>query len=697
MEVDGTQQFPVVDTGCPFTMLVPEEWYEKKYCPKTCSSLTTSCYVRPPNAPRSNRKRRTVRFPAEGEITVFDYHGKMKLNGVDVGETKFSLMCDKERPTEPHSLFGLAMRADDSHPPSTIEQLYENGVINDLSFTLYIKAFAEETRVRRGMLEIGNPTPLKNDHEVITFVPALKHSHWRVRLNHVDLNGLQIPSQGDIAEFDTGANFMNVPASRWDDTIRQVEEAYGFKLSILRPENVLAVPCSRIGSLPNLRFGLQSFSGDTVPFVITPAAYTTWIKRGCYLRLIKWSQTYWVLPNYALVNNYLHFRPHGIPTHSGPVIGIAVPRESTQVQISPARQPVALPIQLLNQLHVTGLTIDGLPQRPVLDTACPFTIFVRKKWYEKEYSPEKCAGLSTLCYEPPEDVRPQSHDVMHLPFSIGKTVTVFGHHGITSFNGINLGDYTFSLTIGHRGVEKPRSLFGLAMLDSPNFPPTIMKQLYEKKAINDMSFSLYLNPADDKGEVQGFLRFGSAREDHLYVGRMLFVPVIDSMVWTVPVDYLEFGDSRVYFHGSEAVIDTGTNYLGVPSRYWDTFRASIESALGVALTFRNGGWTIPCSISDRLPRIKFFIRGVDANTYVPLYVYPEAYTMRFKRSKRVCFVRVNSLNGGLSKGEQWLLPDYVLLGNYLHFRPRGVSKHRGPVVGIAKLKKASTSMTRVLE
>ncbi|KAF4654391.1 hypothetical protein FOL47_009996 [Perkinsus chesapeaki] len=230
MEVDGTQQFPVLDTGCPFTMLVPEEWYEKKYYPKTCSSLTTSCYVRPPNAPRRPRKKRTIRFPAEGEITVFDYHGKMKLNGVDVGETKFSLMCDKERPTEPHSLFGLAMRADDSHPPSTIEQLYENRVINDLSFTLYINGFAEETRVRRGMLEIGNPTPLKNHHEVITFVPALKHSHWRVRLNHIDLNGLQIPSEGDIAEFDTGANFMNVPASRWDDTIRQVEEAYGFKL-----------------------------------------------------------------------------------------------------------------------------------------------------------------------------------------------------------------------------------------------------------------------------------------------------------------------------------------------------------------------------------------------------------------------------------------------------------------------------------
>ncbi|KAF4664277.1 hypothetical protein FOL47_005207 [Perkinsus chesapeaki] len=324
LTVDALPQMPIVDTGCPLTMFVLQKWYEKRYHPKRCWDLRTLCYDPLPDAPGNPKVNRTIRFPHEGEITIFDHHGMFEIDHDDIGDFKFGLICDKQDLSdvsgEPHSLFGLGLRPHGEAHMSIIEQLYDKGKVNELSFSIYLEP--SRSYLYAGLLRMGG-----SDHQKyirpMQYAPITNDWEWAVHIDYVDVNHNRVPAFGDKAYVDTGTNYVHVPAQYWQTFRGYLEKASGLRLGVIEPEGIFTLACANIAALPDIHFGVRGFQ-STFRFTIAPAVYVRPLTQvNCYIKFDKSSQNNWIIPNFALVGQYLHFSPHGVGTYERPVIGFA--------------------------------------------------------------------------------------------------------------------------------------------------------------------------------------------------------------------------------------------------------------------------------------------------------------------------------------------------------------------------------------
>ncbi|KAF4728722.1 hypothetical protein FOZ62_008481, partial [Perkinsus olseni] len=124
-----------------------------------------------------------------------------------------------------------------------------------------------------------------------------------------------------------------------------------------------------------------------------------------------------------------------------------------------------------------------------------------------------------------------------------------------------------------------------------------------------------------------------------------------------------------------AFVDTGTNYLQVPIGYWKKLHSLLSNASGVDLheSVEYDIFTVPCNKRSMLPDIVFGIRGLQQT--VRLSIPQEGY-VAVDRESGTCDLQVTR-----SVKSYWILPDFALVGNYLHFAPQGLQDYDGPVIG----------------
>ncbi|KAF4687860.1 hypothetical protein FOZ60_003420 [Perkinsus olseni] len=330
---------------------------------------------------------------------------------------------------------------------------------------------------------------------------------------------------------------------------------------------------------------------------------------------------------------------------------------------------VKIPIQRAENLIANYLRADGYPQFPIVDTGTPHTVFVWKEWYEREYSPKKCVDLLTKCYHsfPGEVYRTDRNRT--ISFVTEGKMKVFDHRGT-----IGVGDDEFDMSFGlmcdkdrHGPDDEPHSLLGLAMREPNDRTLTLLDHLYDTPGLlKSPTFSLYLErlPRDGKGLV-GELVFGG--------------PGLDK--WDVNLNYVDIGGYRLATFGERAFVDTGTNYLHVPSGYWKTLHSLVSDASAVHLhaIAKLDIFTVPCNKRSILPDIVFGIRGLQQT--VRLSIPQEGYVAVDPHSGK-CYLQLTR-----SVKSYWILPDFALVGSYLLFSPEGLRDYDGPVIGVAELKR----------
>ncbi|EER09793.1 Napsin-A precursor, putative [Perkinsus marinus ATCC 50983] len=209
--------------------------------------------------------------------------------------------------------------------------------------------------------------------------------------------------------------------------------------------------------------------------------------------------------------------------------------------------------------------------------------------------------------------------------------------------------------------------------------PTLIEQLFDTGRLKSPSFSLYLDPKwrSDKGFV-GELTFGGM-DSIRYIKPMEYALAAGEDRWKVQLDTITVGDSRLKVFGDVAFVDTGTNYLFVPAKHWEALTSAIWQGPDVKLTYfpKLDALFVSCRERSKLPDIALGIRGLKKTVYLSLS--QEAYVAADLNGK--CYLQFYR-----SPTEYWIFPDFVLVGNFLHFLPSGLSGHPSPVIGIAKLR-----------
>ncbi|KAF4651926.1 hypothetical protein FOL46_009984, partial [Perkinsus olseni] len=328
LRADGYPQFPIVDTGSSDTVFVWKEWYEKEYSPKKCVDLPTKGYVSFRGDVYRTDQNRTIGFAAEGEIEVFDHRGVIGIGNNEFYLT-FGLMCGKDRHAlheEPYSLLGLGMREPDDQSLTLLEQLYATpGLLRTPSFSLYLERQPRDGRGFVGELTFGGPDSTKYSGP-LNPAPIANAGNWDVNLNYVEIGASRLATFGERAFVDTGTNYLQVPSGYWKTLHSLLSNASGVDLHESVEFDIFTVPCNKRSMLPDMVFGIRGIQ-QTVRLSIPQVAYVALDRESgtCDLQLTRSVKSYWILPDFALVGNYLHFAPQGLQGYDSPVIVTQAP------------------------------------------------------------------------------------------------------------------------------------------------------------------------------------------------------------------------------------------------------------------------------------------------------------------------------------------------------------------------------------
>ncbi|KAF4664278.1 hypothetical protein FOL47_005208 [Perkinsus chesapeaki] len=285
--------------------------------------------------------------------------------------------------------------------------------------------------------------------------------------------------------------------------------------------------------------------------------------------------------------------------------------------------------------------------------------------------------LTTLYYDPMPGV-PVHPELNWTARFLTTSITLFDHHGIMEVGGVNLGDVEFNLIcdkidLGER--TEPHALFGLGMQMGQSRP--ILEQLYSTGKIDDLSFSLYLQPSWKT--PSGLLRLGGA-DPQRYVGQMEYFRVAPGHEWALYINYVDINDHRVPAFGDKALIDTGSNFMMIPAKYWQAFRQYLQRD-NVTIPSPNqveGPLEMPCGGLPALPDVHLGIRSA-IKTSFRFTVEPSIFADT--SAQRHCTLKLTK-----SLDDLWIIPNFALRGNYLHFRPQGLGDYKKPLIGFAKLR-----------
>ncbi|EER16769.1 Gastricsin precursor, putative [Perkinsus marinus ATCC 50983] len=325
------------------------------------------------------------------------------------------------------------------------------------------------------------------------------------------------------------------------------------------------------------------------------------------------------------------------------------------------------------------LQADGQKMAAVVDTGSSAPLWVWKDWYEKELGVGACEKLVFKCYKCPQGCVPG--ETTTITFGNSIAVTVFQHIGAVQFGSTTVRDIKFGLITGYNPpptVYVPHPIFGLGPVRDPNYP-SIMAQLVGRELIKESTFSFYLKPETlfKKGFDEALLLGGG--DPKLYKGQLRYVPIVVANHFEAMLEGLQVGTGKSTSLKENVIFDTGSNYLYVPdSRMVELLKdieeqATLKAKTQVKLTYFEAAnvWEVDCVYRKFMPTLRFLFQDSAGQEVALELDYRSYVAMR----SGVCYLEIMG-----KPQSMWILPDIMLVANYLEFQP---DQER---VGMARLK-----------
>ncbi|RKF63699.1 Vacuolar protease A [Erysiphe neolycopersici] len=125
--------------------------------------------------------------------------------------------------------------------------------------------------------------------------------------------------------------------------------------------------------------------------------------------------------------------------------------------------------------------------------------------------------------------------------------------------------------------------------------------MVNQRLIDESVFSIFLSEKEDGSEVV----FGGVDSNH-YTGNITRLPLRSRDKWEVKLDGLSFGDLYLPFYEAEAILDSGSSFIELPSS-----TSSMLNGLIGAESDYNDEFEVDCSRRQQLPNISFKLCGLD--------------------------------------------------------------------------------------
>ncbi|XP_078098066.1 gastricsin-like [Mustelus asterias] len=251
------------------------------------------------------------------------------------------------------------------------------------------------------------------------------------------------------------------------------------------------------------------------------------------------------------------------------------------------------------------------------------------------------------------------------PFSIA-----YGSGSLTGFFGYD--------TVNVAGITIPKQELGLSQNEpgtsfyysrydgilglaypalSAGWATTVFDNMMSDNLVASPLFSIYLG-RHPGSKYDGEVTFGGIN-DKLYTGEIVWAPVLQQMYWLIAMDgVLLNGESAFCTQGCQAMVDTGTSYLTVPSQHLEQLLQYIG-----AYEDEYGGYLVNCDTVAKLPSLTFIINGVHLTIPGSAYI---------QQSYGYCVVAIQStyLRAPTRNGLFWILGD-VFLREFYSIYDRG--------------------------
>ncbi|KAI9495519.1 aspartic peptidase domain-containing protein [Zychaea mexicana] len=135
-------------------------------------------------------------------------------------------------------------------------------------------------------------------------------------------------------------------------------------------------------------------------------------------------------------------------------------------------------------------------------------------------------------------------------------------------------------------------IFGLAYapLAFTGHKKSIVQGMQDMGVIPSASVGVYLGRARDGGKGE-LVSFGKPNPAH-YEGELKYVPVTEKKFWQVALNGLKINGQETLSKPIEAIIDTGTTLIILPSELAETIHATIPGATFSSMY----GWRMPCDL-----------------------------------------------------------------------------------------------------
>uniref|UniRef100_A0A8C4UFU1 pepsin A n=1 Tax=Falco tinnunculus TaxID=100819 RepID=A0A8C4UFU1_FALTI len=243
-----------------------------------------------------------------------------------------------------------------------------------------------------------------------------------------------------------------------------------------------------------------------------------------------------------------------------------------------------------------------------------------------------------------------TNESVDIVYGTGSMTGVLGYDTVTVAS-IEVVNQIFGLTETEPGdffyYSPFDGILGLAFpsIASSGATPVFDNMMSEGLVAKDL-FSVYLSR---DGQSGSFVLFG-AIDPYYTTNGISWIPLSAETYWQITMDSVTIGgETAACPSGCQAIVDTGTSLLAVPS----TALNNILSVLGAS---SNG--EVSCSAVSSLPDIVFNINGEAFPVPASAYVI---------QSEGTCILGLQGMNLPSQSGELWILGDVFIREYYVIF------------------------------
>ncbi|NXI65652.1 PEPA protein, partial [Anseranas semipalmata] len=245
-----------------------------------------------------------------------------------------------------------------------------------------------------------------------------------------------------------------------------------------------------------------------------------------------------------------------------------------------------------------------------------------------------------------------TNDSVSIAYGTGSMTGILGYDTVT-VSDIQVTNQIFGLSETEPGTFFYYAPFdGILGLAFPSIASSGATPVFDNMMSQDLVamdlFSVYLSSDDESGS---FVLFGGIDSSYTTNG-ISWIPLSAETYWQITMDSVSInGDSVACTSTCQAIVDTGTSLLAVPSSALD----SIYSALGVS---SSASEEISCDDTSSLPDIVFEI----SNTSFTLPA--SAYVLEINGS---CSLGFEAMTVSTESGDLWILGDVFIREYYVIF------------------------------